>query len=84
MTCNFDKDELILKVLDGVATPEEILMLSRWMEEDPANEIYFNQLKKAWNLMSGPFPSKEREEKNIFTQNTRGIACIGCTNMRRS
>ena len=51
MTCNFDKDELILKVLDGVATPEEILMLSRWMEEDPANEIYFNQLKKAWNLM---------------------------------
>lgn len=25
MTCNFDKDELILKVLDGVATPEEIL-----------------------------------------------------------
>ena len=40
MTCNFDKDELILKVLDGVATPEEILMLSRWMEEDPANEVY--------------------------------------------
>ena len=65
MTCNFEKDELILKVLDGVATPEEILMLSRWMEEDPANEIYFNQLKKAWNLMSGPFPSKEREEKEL-------------------
>ena len=65
MTCNFDKDELILKVLDGVATPEEILMLSRWMEEDPANEVYFNQLKKAWNVMSGPLPSKEREEKEL-------------------
>ena len=63
MTCNFDKDELILKVLDGVATPEEILMLSRWMEEDPANEVYFNQLKKAWNVMSGPLPSKEIVDK---------------------
>ena len=65
MTCNFDKDELILKVLDGVATPEEILMLSRWLEEDPAFEVYFNQLKKAWNVMSGPLPSKEREEKEL-------------------
>ena len=65
MTCNFDKDELILKVLDGRATPEEILALSRWVETDSANEDYFNQLKKAWNLTSGPVSSKEREEKEF-------------------
>ncbi|WP_292265414.1 FecR family protein [Butyricimonas sp.] len=65
MTCNFDKDELILKVLDGRATPEEILALFRWIETDSANEEYFNQLKKAWNLTSGPISSKEREEKEF-------------------
>ena len=45
-----DKDELILKVLDGIATPDEIQTLARWMETDPSNEVYFDQLKKAWNL----------------------------------
>ena len=58
-------DELILKVLDGVATPEEILTLSRWIDADPENEVYFDQLKKAWNLTSGPVPSVEREEKEL-------------------
>lgn len=65
MTYNFDKDELILKVLDGKATPDEILALSRWIETDPANEDYFNQLKKAWNLTSGPVSSKKREEEEL-------------------
>ena len=60
-----DKDELILKVLDGIATPDEIQALARWMETDPSNEGYFNQLKKAWNLTSGPIPSAEREESEL-------------------
>ncbi|MEI3421829.1 MAG: hypothetical protein V8R91_12715 [Butyricimonas faecihominis] len=60
-----DKDELILKVLDGVATPDEIQALARWMETDPSNEVYFNQLKKAWNLTSGPIPSEERVEHEL-------------------
>jgi len=60
-----DKDELILKVLDGIATPDEIQALARWMETDPSNEVYFNQLKKAWNLTSGPIPSAEREESEL-------------------
>lgn len=60
-----DKDELILKVLDGVATPDEIQTLARWMETDPSNEVYFNQLKKAWNLTSGPIPSEERVEHEL-------------------
>ncbi|MFR7811608.1 MAG: hypothetical protein ACLU4N_21495 [Butyricimonas faecihominis] len=60
-----DKDELILKVLDGIATPDEIQALARWMETDPENEVYFNQLKKAWNLTSGPIPSEERVEHEL-------------------
>lgn len=65
MIGNFDIDELILRVLDGEATPEEILTLSRWIEKDTANEDYFNQLKKAWNLTSGPVASGEREEMEL-------------------
>lgn len=78
MTYNFDKDELILKVLDGEATPDEILVLSRWIETDPANEDYFNQLKKAWNLTSGPVSSKKREEEELqnymrYIRSKRGV-----------
>lgn len=61
-----DKDELILKVLDGIATPDEIQTLARWMETDPSNEVYFNQLKKAWNLTSGPISSEERVEQELL------------------
>ena len=65
MTQESSKDELILKVLDGVATPEEIQTLARWINADSENEAYFNQLKKAWNLTSGPVSSVEREEKEL-------------------
>lgn len=65
MTQESSKDELILKVLDGVATPEEIQNLARWLNADSENEAYFNQLKKAWNLTSGPVSSVEREEKEL-------------------
>ena len=60
MIQEFDKDELILRVLDGMATPDEIQTLAQWMETDPSNEVYFDQLKKAWNLTSGPIPSEEK------------------------
>lgn len=65
MIQELNKDELILKVLDGIATPEEIQALALWINGDPENEAYFNQLKKAWNLTSGPVPSAEREEKEL-------------------
>ena len=60
-----NKDELILRVLDGVATPDEIQTLARWIELDAENEVYFNQLKKAWNLTSGPIPSLEQERRQL-------------------
>lgn len=45
--------------------PEEIQNLARWINADSENEAYFNQLKKAWNLTSGPVSSVEREEKEL-------------------
>ena len=65
MTNAFNIDELILRVLDGVATPDEIQTLAQWLKTSPENEVYFNQLKKAWNLTSGPIPAKERVEYEL-------------------
>ncbi len=61
----FNVDELILRVLDEVATPDEIQALARWIEISHENEVYFNQLKKAWNLTSGPVPSEARMEHEL-------------------
>ena len=47
MTNAFNIDELILRVLDGVATPDEIQTLAQWLKASPENEVYFNQLKKS-------------------------------------
>lgn len=65
MTNDFDIDSLILRVLDGIADPQEMLVLSRWVGESEENEVYFENLKKAWNLTSGPVPSVEREEREL-------------------
>lgn len=56
---------MILKVLDGVASSEEIYMLAHWINTDPGHEAYFYKLKKAWNLTSGPVPSLEREKREL-------------------
>ena len=65
MTNAFNIDELILRVLDGVATPDEIQTLAQWLKASPENEVYFNQLKKAWNCTSGPIPAKKRVEYEL-------------------
>lgn len=59
------RDERIIKVLDGTATPAEMLEVARWVEERPENGRYFEQMKKAWNLTSGVVPSSEREEREL-------------------
>lgn len=41
MTNAFNIDELILRVLDGVATPDEIQTLAQWLKASPENEVYF-------------------------------------------
>ena len=65
-----DKDELILKVLDGIATPDEIQALARWMETDPENEVYFNQLKKACIYW---LQQEHMEEQSQMTMHKTGI-----------
>lgn len=65
MMNNSDIDSLILKVLEGEATPDEALYLSGWIEENEEHELRFEELKKAWNLTSGPIPSSDREEQEL-------------------
>lgn len=60
-----DIDSLILRVLEGEATPDEALYLSRWIEENKEHELHYEELKKAWNLTSGPIPSSDREEQEL-------------------
>ena len=38
------RDERIIKVLDGTATPAEMLEVARWEEERPENGRYFEQM----------------------------------------
>lgn len=68
------RDELIISVLDGTATPAEMLEVARWVEACPENGRYFEQMKKAWNLTSGAVPSSEREERELrrFLRYIRG------------
>ena len=68
------RDERIIKVLDGTATPAEMLEVARWVEACPENGRYFEQMKKAWNLTSGAVPSSEREERELrrFLRYIRG------------
>ena len=68
------RDELIISVLDGTATPAEMLEVARWVEACPENGRYFEQMKKAWNLTSGAVPPSEREERELrrFLRYIRG------------
>ncbi|MDR2413388.1 MAG: DUF4974 domain-containing protein [Odoribacteraceae bacterium] len=72
-------DDLIIKVLDGEATPEEIRELARWMQEE-VREAYFYRLKKAWHLTNGLLPGPGREEEEL----KRYLAYIRSRTVRRS
>lgn len=62
MACEIkDKDEWIVRILNGEATPGELRDLSEWLE-NPENEAYFGQWRKLWNLTSGPSASAEQVE----------------------
>lgn len=42
-------DILLINILNGIATEEEIVFFSRWITET-ANERYFQETKEAWSL----------------------------------
>jgi transmembrane sensor len=50
-------DELITRALSGDASPFEIERLTRWREEAPENERYFQETARVWTL-TAPEPVK--------------------------
>lgn len=59
-----DREELILRILNGRASCEDIREFTEWLAI-PENETYFLQLKKLWNLTSGPKASPEQVEAEL-------------------
>lgn len=39
-------DDIILRLFNGTASPDDIATLSRWMEKDAANRQYFEQQQR--------------------------------------
>lgn len=76
-------DELIWRVLEGEASPEELRFLANWMKDED-NKRYFRQLKKVWNLASGPklAPARKAKELNRFL-NTIHMNATPRVNRRR-
>ncbi|MCL3782593.1 FecR family protein [Prolixibacteraceae bacterium JC049] len=42
------KDSLLIAILSGSATDEEHDAFEKWLEEDEANRVYFDQFQKIW------------------------------------
>ena len=57
-------DELIWRVLEGEASPDELHFLANWIKDED-NKRYFRQLKKVWNLTGGPKLAPERKAKEL-------------------
>ena len=51
-------DNLIIRVLNGDASPFEVQRLSRWRDESPENEALFRELSKVWEL-TAPEPGEK-------------------------
>jgi ferric-dicitrate binding protein FerR (iron transport regulator) len=52
---DFYKD-LIVKALSDKSSFEETQLLKKWIEQDPDNKIYLNQMKSAWQVSSSIQP----------------------------
>lgn len=72
-------DELIWRVLDGTASPEEISRVMVWMR-DSEHRKYLKKMRKIWNLVSGPHVSPERKRVEL---ERFGILCGGILRRRR-
>jgi transmembrane sensor len=49
-------EELILRFLNGQASPFEVERLKKWRAADPANEAQFESLEQIWALSEPPSP----------------------------
>ena len=59
-------DDLIIRSLQGCATPEEVELLYRWRMEDPEHDRHHRRLEELWavldvgapNSYAGPLPNR--------------------------
>lgn len=58
--------DLIVKALSDKASFEETQLLKRWIEEDTDNQIYFDQMKSAWQVSSSIHPLTRFDAENAW------------------
>ena len=67
-TYNEETNSRLINILNGKASEKEIEEFAEWVKEKD-NKAYFSQMKKLWNLLSGPriTPEEfERQEKRFL------------------
>ncbi len=63
----FDKEHIdtdLLKILNGEASDEEMLVFSEWLKEKE-HLLYFSRIRKLWNLTSGSRVNEPQLEKEV-------------------
>lgn len=67
-------DDIILRLFNGTASPDDIATLSRWMEQDAANRQYFEQQQREWNADGGGDIASTFDYEAAFGRFERHIA----------
>lgn len=52
-------EELLVRILENRASDNEVLYFLEWIRQKEENRIYFEKIKKLWNLSSGTHASQE-------------------------
>ena len=73
-------DDIILRLFNGTASPDDIATLSRWMEKDAANRQYFEQQQREWNADGGGDIASHIRLRSCF----RMFRTPHCTRQRRT
>ncbi len=76
--------DLLIKYFAGQAGPDEAIQIEEWLEADPANHAYFDQLYQSW-LDAGSdiynLPDAEQEWQRFLKRNNRNTATPQRTGM---
>ena len=67
-------DDIILRLFNGTASPDDIATLSQWMEKDAANRQYFEQQQREWNADGGGDIASTFDYEAAFGRFERHIA----------
>ena len=74
-------ERVLFNVLNGEASPAELLFFKEWMEEEQ-NRQYFRQIKEVWNAVTDAGISEE-EKKEAYRRFCKYMADSSPRNWRR-